>query len=164
MSHHDHEEEPQIAIGDRVVAVNESQGTKLFVFGRGIFEGYFLKPDFDLTAAITDIQAAYAAARSVTPDLPETFTEDEARKAIILSQSLPRIHLTETIDGQPLDEVIWGNECWLTDEKDFAERTPEGKYTLVTKNLAEYREEAAKMEAFKTALFGAGGALEVVEE
>jgi len=154
MSHHDHEE--QIAIGARVVAVNESHGTKLFVFGRGIFEGYFLKPEFDLPAAVTDIQAAYAAARSVTPDLPETFTEDEARKAIILSQSQPRIRLTETIDGQPMDEVIWGSECWWTDEKDFAERTPAGKFTIETKNLAEYREEAAKMEAFKTALFGAG--------
>jgi hypothetical protein len=153
--HHDHEEE-QIVIGARVVAVNEGQGDKLFVFGRGVFEGYFLKPDFDLPAAITDIQAAYATARTVTPDLPEGFSEDEARKAIILSQTQPRIHLTETIDGQPLDEIIWGSECWWSSEKEFAERTPAGKYTFITKNLSEYREEAAKMEAFKTALFGAG--------
>jgi hypothetical protein len=136
-------------IGTRVVAVSHSEGLKLFVFGRGVFEGYFLPPTINLPESIAKFQQQYVGQASMTPDLPPTFSDDEARKAIILSQSNPRIKLTETIDGQPLDETVWGYECWWAPEDVFKARS--GKYEIVSITVAEHRAEVERMQAAEEA-------------
>jgi hypothetical protein len=132
-------------IGTRVVAVSHSEGNKLFVFGRGVFEGYFLPPTINLPEGIAKFQQEYATQASMTPDLPPTFSEDEARKAIILSQSNPRVRLTETLDGQPLNDSVWGYECWWAPEDTFTAKS--GKYEIVTITVAEHRAEVERMQA-----------------
>jgi|HubBroStandDraft_1064217.scaffolds.fasta_scaffold345055_2 hypothetical protein len=131
-------------IGTRVVAVSHSEGLKLFVFGRGVFEGYFLPPTINLPESIAKFQQQYVVQASMTPDLPPTFSEDEARKAIILSQSNPRIKLTETLDGQPLDESVWGYECWWAPEDIFTAKS--AKYEIIPITVAEHRAEVERVQ------------------
>jgi len=136
-------------IGTVVVAVSHSEGKKLYVFGRGVFEGCFLPPAINLPESLEKFQREYVKQASVTPDLPPTFTEEEARKAIILSQANPRIRLTETMDGQPLDvegtdNTVWGYECWWGTEEDFSEDS--GKFEIVNITVAQHRADVAQME------------------
>jgi|SRR5271157_1418209 len=132
-------------IGTRVVAVSHNEGRKLFVFGRGVFEGCFVPPAINMDEAIMQFQQQYAAQQAVTPDLPQEFTADEARKGIILSQANPRIRLTETMDGTPLDEVVWGYECWWGTEEEF--NTDSGKFEIITVTVEQHRADVEKMQA-----------------
>ena len=147
-----------IAIGTTVVAVQGNQGNKLFVFGRGVYEGNFIPPYIDFQKELPAIQAEYHERRKSCPELPEVFNEDDAKRVIVLSHANPRIRLTETLDGKPLDEVIWGYECWWSTEEEFKERTPEGKYEINTVTVADHRKE---MEA-EAAEEGEGIELEVI--
>jgi hypothetical protein len=131
-------------IGTRVVAVSHSEGLKLFVFGRGVFEGYFLPPTINLPESIEKFQKQYVLQASMTPDLPPTFSEEEARKAIVLSQSAPRIKLTETLAGQPLNETVWGYECWWAAEDVFEAKSE--KYEIVLITVAEHRAEVERVQ------------------
>jgi len=144
-------------IGTRVVAVSHNEGKTLFVFGRGVFEGYFLPPQIDLPKAVAEIQAEYAIQRSVTPGLPEVFPEDHAKTALLLTMAEPRIKLDKTVGGDPLDATVWGHECWWSDEPTFEEKA--AGYTLVDANIEEIREAnkklAAMEEDFRSAILGA---------
>lgn len=131
-------------IGTRVVAVSHSTGNKLFVFGRGVFEGCFVPSVVNMDESIAQFQQQYAVQAAVTPDLPPTFTEEEARKGIILSQANPRIHLTETMAGQPLDEIVWGYECWWGTEDEF--QMDANKYEIVLVTVAAHRAEVEKQQ------------------
>lgn len=129
-----------LPIGTRVVAVSHNEGNTLFVFGRGVFEGYFLPDAIDVTKQVAEIREQYAIQRTVTPNLPEEFTEQDAFTALLLSESNPRIKLDS-------GETVWGYECWWNDEAIFDKKS-EG-YEIVAANLQESRDAAAKMFAME---------------
>lgn len=130
-------------IGSAVVAVSHNDGKTLYVFGDGIFEGYFLPPSVDVETTVSEIVEQYEKARKVTPDLPDTFTREHARIALILSESNPRIRLDS-------GEIVWGFECWWSDAETFAEKSKD--YTIVHRDINEARAENAKLDALKASM------------
>jgi hypothetical protein len=142
--------ETPLPIGTRVVAVSHNDGKELFVFGRGVFEGYFLPPSIDVTTEVAEIQKQYAIQRTVTPDLPEEFPAEHARVALILAESNPRIKLDN-------GETVWGYECWWSDVETFEKKAV--GYTLVDRDINVAREENKKLEQmeaeFRSAILGA---------
>lgn len=130
-------------IGSTVVAVSHNEGKTLYVFGDGIFEGYFLPPSVDVETAVSEVVEQYKSARKVTPELPDTFTREHARIALILSESSPRIRLDS-------GEVVWGYECWWSDVETFAEKSKD--YTIVHRDINEARAENAKLDALKASM------------
>jgi hypothetical protein len=145
-------------IGTRVVAGSHYEGKTLFVIGRGVFEGYFLPPEIeaDLPNLVAEIREQYAVQRSITPDLPETFTDQDAKTALLLTQTSPRIKLDDVVvDGKTIPgETIWGYECWWHDIGTFEEKSK--GYTLAGISVEQARERNKKLameeERFATML------------
>lgn len=132
--------ETPLPIGTRVVAVSHNEGKKLFVFGHGVFEGYFIPPKVNLPEQLAEIQKEYAVQQTVIPDLPKVFTEQEAMTALLLSESNPRIKLDN-------GEVVWGYECWWGDEPTFEKKSV--GYEVVTADVMEMREANEKLAAME---------------
>jgi hypothetical protein len=151
------EHEKPLPIGTRVVCVAYAEEKTLHVFGRGTFEGFFLAPQIDVTKSVAEIMEAYKVQQEVTPDLPPTFTEQDAKTALLLSSSSPRIRLTEDMSGNPMNEEVWGYECWFNTEEVFKDKSV--GYTTVQANLVDERkkhDEAEQLEEkFKAAILNA---------
>lgn len=149
-----------LPIGTPVVAVSHNEGETLYIFGRGVFEGYFLPSSVNVDEAVKQIMGEFEVARGVTPELADSqFTPEHARIALILSESNPRIKLDS-------GKTVWGYECWWGDVAGFERDS--AKFTVVERDIDEARAENEKAkneaEAFNAMLAAAakGGKLDIM--
>lgn len=148
-----------LPIGTRVVAVSHNEGKTLYVFGSGVFEGYFLPSSVNVEDAVKQIMSEFEVARGVTPELADSeFTPEHARIALILSESNPRIKLDS-------GKIVWGFECWWGDVASFEKNSAD--LTVVERDIdearAENEKENAAAAAFNSMLAAAqGGKIDIV--
>jgi hypothetical protein len=106
-----------------VVAISHTREGRVYIFGRGVYEGDF--PYEDVTSTEPILPGSQADAEYV-----ERCIADES-----LSMTNPRIRLDS-------GKVVWGCECWWGDEPGFEKKYGGGTSEIVVVDVDEERAKA----------------------
>lgn len=96
-----------MAIGDRVMALESMNDNVVRVYGCGVYEGDFPRPEES-----DGVFGTTAEMKATAVELwgPEESWSDKQRKSFEASISNPRIRLDN-------GDVVWGCQCWWGDEE-----------------------------------------------
>jgi len=103
------EQEPKP--GTRVIAISHAEGDTLYIFGYGVYEGYFIPPIVNFEEELKLWKAELKRAHEIFPSLPNP-PDSEIRQFVEKTVSNPRIKLDN-------GKTVWGYECWWSNVEDI---------------------------------------------